>query len=93
MKEEIKMSLPNLGINSESIQFEVALEKLGQSQQLFIQEIAREKSKPVPSMPYINYCNSRISSIEDLQDTLDPTDRDTILKILEDSPAFVVPRG
>ncbi|MDR1051687.1 MAG: antitoxin [Deltaproteobacteria bacterium] len=87
------MSLPNLGINSESIQFEVALEKLGQSKQLFIQEIGKEKEKPVPSLAYIQYCESRKSIIDDLQDTLDPNDRDTILKILEDSPAFVVPRG
>jgi hypothetical protein len=87
------MALPDLGINSESIQYEVALEKLGQNMQLFISEIGKEKGKPIPSSAYIGYCHARKSAFEDLQDSLDPNDKDTIEKILGNHPAFAVPRG
>ena len=39
----------DLGINSSSISYEVALEVLGQSRQPFMQAIHEEKQKPAPS--------------------------------------------
>jgi hypothetical protein len=84
------MALPNLGLNSEAIMYEVALEKLGQNKQPFISATGREKEKAAPSQAFIEYCESRILALDDLQDALDPNDKETIEKILEDHPVFKV---
>jgi hypothetical protein len=52
------MALADLGINNDSIHYEVALEVLGQKKQPFIRAIAEEKEKPNPSAELIAYCKA-----------------------------------
>lgn len=81
----------DLGINSSSISYEVALEVLGQSRQPFMQAIHEEKQKPAPSQVFIRYCESRLVALDELQDSLQPTDVATIERILtKGEPAFKV---
>lgn len=72
----------NLGINSGSISYEVALEVLGQSRQPFMQAIHDERQKPTPSLVFIRYCENRLAALDELQDDLQPTDLGTIERIL-----------
>ena len=53
----------DLGINSGSISYEVALEVLGQNRQPFMQAIHEERQKPAPSQVFIRYCESRLAAI------------------------------
>jgi hypothetical protein len=78
----IGVSSVNLGVNSASISYEVALEVLGQSRQPFMTAIREESAKVSPSTPFIRYCEARLNAIDDLQDELVPTDHDTIERIL-----------
>ncbi len=81
----------DLGINTESISYEVALEVIGQSRQPFMQAIYEEKQKQVPSQAFIRYCESRLAALDELQETLQPTDLDTIERILtKGDPVFKV---
>lgn len=82
--------LLDLGINSDSIAFEVALEALGQSLQPFMQAIALERAKPTPSAAFIRYCEARLAAIDALQEDLHPTDMDTVRRILGRDPLFTV---
>ena len=72
----------DLGINSKSISYEVALEVLGQSRQPFMQAIHDEMQKPAPSQVFIRYCESRLAALDEMQDGLQPTDLGTIERIL-----------
>lgn len=72
----------DLGINSASIGYEVALEVLGQSRQPFMQAIYEERQKPAPSQVFIRYCESRLAALDEMQDGLQPTDLGTIERIL-----------
>ena len=72
------MSL-TLGINGDSINYEVALEVLGQSRQPFMQAIHLERQQPMPSQAFIKFCQARLSAIDDLQEELQPTDQRTTL--------------
>lgn len=72
----------DLGINSASIGYEVALEVLGQSRQPFMQAIHEERQKPAPSQVFIRYCESRLAALDEMQDGLQPTDLGTIERIL-----------
>ena len=78
----------DLGINSGSINYEVALEVLGQSRQPFMQAIHDERQKPVPSPVFIRYCQSRLAALDELQDGLKPTDFATIERILTKGDAL-----
>lgn len=78
----------DLGINSESINYEVALEVLGQSRQPLMQELDDERAKPEPSEAYIRYCELRLKAIDELQDELRLKDTATINKILDNQLAF-----
>jgi hypothetical protein len=78
----------DLGINSESISFEVALEALGQGRQPFMAAIEAEKEKAHPSEPYIKYCEMRLAALDELQDELRPTDTETIRQILDRTGIF-----
>lgn len=81
--------MANLGLNNASIDFEVALEVLGQGKQPFISAIRSEQAKPNPSAAFIHYCGMRKAAISELQDSLRPDDTDTIEKILnKQSPFF-----
>lgn len=75
----------DLGINSSSISYEVALEVLGQRRQPFMQAIHDERKKKVPSEAFIRYCESRLAALDELQDDLLPGDMDTIERILDKS--------
>ena len=72
----------NFGLNDASINYEVALELLGQSLQPFMQAIYEEKQKPTPSQAFIRYCAERMAAISELQSELHPSDLDTIKRIL-----------
>jgi hypothetical protein len=76
------MTAVNLGINGESIQYEVALEVLGQERQPFMEASKLEKAKPEPSAAFMRYCDLRLVALDELQENLRTTDRDTIEKIL-----------
>ena len=79
----------DLGINSESISYEVALEVLGQSRQPFMQAIHDERRKAAPSQALIGYCEPRLKAIDELQESLQPADRSTIERILSKTdPVF-----
>lgn len=78
----------DLGINSDSIAFEVALEALGQSRLPFMQAIAEERAKPAPSAAFIRYCEARLAAIDALQAELHPTDLATVRRILNRDPLF-----
>ncbi len=81
----------DLGINSSSISYEVALEVLGQSRQPFMQAIHEEKQKAEPSQVFIRYCESRLAALDELQEGLQPSDLATIERILtKGEPAFKV---
>ena len=81
----------DLGINSSSISYEVALEVLGQSRQPFMQAIHEEKHKAEPSQVFIRYCESRLAALDELQEGLQPSDLATIERILtKGEPAFKV---
>lgn len=77
------MALTDIGLNSDSIHFEVALEVLGESRQPFMEAIRVEKEKERPSQAFIAYCDARLVAIDDLQEDLEPSDLDTIEKILD----------
>lgn len=78
-----QMPAVNLGINSESIQYEVALEILGQERQPFVAAINLEKAKAKPSAAFLRYCEMRLLALDELQGNLRTTDRDTIEQILD----------
>lgn len=73
----------NLGINNDSIQYEVALDILGQELQTFLRTIREEKEKPTPSLALIKYCEMRQAAIYEMQDLLRVEDRGTIERILD----------
>lgn len=77
-----------IGINNPGMAYEVALEILGQSRQAYMQAITDEKHKPTQSMPLIEYCKIRLSSIDRLQETLMPDDFDTVRRILDKEVPF-----
>ena len=83
------MALADLGINNDSINYEVALEVLGQRMQPFIRAIAEEKEKANPSAELIAYCKARKHALANLQDDLRVGDKDTIEAIFDkDNPLF-----
>jgi len=75
----------DLGLNSDSINYEVALEKLGQCRQPLMAEIRLERDKAEPSQPYIDYCVALLAALDQLQGDLEPRDCDVVNKILDDS--------
>jgi hypothetical protein len=76
------VALIDLGINSNSISYEVALEVLGQSQQPLISARNAEKSKESPSPALLAYLSARISALDDLVADLNSKDMSTIELIL-----------
>jgi hypothetical protein len=78
----------DLGINSDSIAHEVALEALGQSLQPLLQAVANERAKSAPSAAFLRYCEARIAAIDALQDELSPADTATVRRILSRDPVF-----
>lgn len=73
----------DLGINSNTINYEVAIEILGQSRQPLMAAMRVEREKPQPSPVLIQYIEARLSALDVLQDTLAVSDASTIAKILD----------
>jgi hypothetical protein len=82
----------DLGINSDSINYEVALEKLGQSRQPWMTEIRLERAKAMPSQVYIDYCTAQLAALDQLQGDLEPRDLEVVTKILDGS-LFCMPQA
>lgn len=80
--KEIRM-ISNLGMNDASINYEVALEVLGQSMQPFIRAMNSEKAKANPSAALIEYCEARKRALSRLQNNLRADDMTTIMSILD----------
>ena len=78
----------DLGINSSSISYEVALEVLGQSRQPFMQAIHKEQQKLTPSQVLIQYYEMRLSALDRLQDDITPQDMDAVRRIFDKQAAF-----
>jgi hypothetical protein len=79
----------NLGLNSGTINYEVALEILGQGRQPYMKAIADERRKSKPSQVMIDYCETQLAALDDLQDNLMPSDSEVITRILQqDDPVF-----
>lgn len=70
------------------VRYEVALEVLGQGRQPIMSAIADERQKAQPSQPFIRYCEMRLEAIDELQDNLEPSDADTIERILDPNSTF-----
>ena len=81
--------IENLGINSESIGYEVAIEVLGQKRQPYMNAIHEERQKKVPAESFIRYCEACLKAIDELQDSLMPSDKTTIERILNQDQAFI----
>lgn len=79
----------DLGINSDSIHYETALEILGQSKQPFMTAIINEKTKSAPSKEFIKFCEMRLAALSELQDELRHNDIDTIAKILDKNETLI----
>ncbi|PLY44079.1 antitoxin [Janthinobacterium sp. ROICE36] len=76
------MSL-DVGLNSDSINYEVALDIAGERRQFFMEAIRLENAQDLPSPLFVEYCEARLRLIEHFQDDLRPTDLRTIERILD----------
>jgi hypothetical protein len=76
------MELPNLGLNDESIKYEVALDVIGSKKQPFVQARYDEEKKENPSQILIDYYTNRLRALDDLREELDPNDKEIIYKLL-----------
>lgn len=76
------MAITKFTINDESINYEVALEILGQEQQILLSAISKEKERETPSKEIIEYLESRFDAVHKLQVCL-PYDSHLILQILD----------
>lgn len=77
------MGTIELGVNSDSIKFEVAIEILGQELQPFVSALAVERQKAAPSAALVGYYQARIDALREFQDVLDVADLDAINSILD----------
>lgn len=77
-----------IGINSQELNYEVALDALGRKRQPIMRAMYTERAKPTPSQAYIDYCRSVLAAIDDMQDSLLPSDVATIDAILRDNLAL-----
>jgi hypothetical protein len=66
-----------------SVDYEVALELLGQYKQPFVQAERDEERKERPNELFLAYCRARIRALGELQDELDAGDAELIAKILD----------
>lgn len=73
----------NLGLNSASIKYEVALEILGQERAPLMDAIRREQAKAIPCVALIRFYETRLSALGELQDALRTSDLDAIEQVLD----------
>ena len=83
------MTVVDLGINSTSIQYEVALEILGQERQPLMNAIRNEKAKPTPSAQIIQYFEARLAALDELQQNLRVADLSAIEQVLDPSNRLI----
>lgn len=83
------MAIVDLGVNSASIQYEVALEILGQERQPLMAAIREEKGKSEPSAQMIQYFEMRLTALDELQDNLRVEDLGAIEQILDPSNRLI----
>jgi hypothetical protein len=74
----LKFQLNDAGIN-----YEVALEILGQEKQPFVNALSEERRKAQPSEALMAYCKARIAALDELQESLRSDDAETIGLILD----------
>lgn len=82
--------MQDIGINSDGIHFEVALELLGQGRQPFMQALKEERTKAAPSQPLIRYYEMRLAALDELQDSITPKDMDAVQRIFDKQAAFQI---
>lgn len=73
----------NLGINSNSIKYEVALEILGQERAPLMRAIRLENAKAAPCMALTQFFQARLHALDELQNELRPSDLDAIEMVLD----------
>ncbi|MDR0378371.1 MAG: hypothetical protein LBI62_00200 [Candidatus Accumulibacter sp.] len=66
-----------------SVDYEVALEVLGQYKQPFVQAEFEEEQKEHPNQAFLDYCRASINALGELQDELHTTDTELIAKIID----------
>ena len=79
----------DLGLNSEAIKFEVALEILGQELQPFMAALRIEREQASPSAPMIRYYEQRLAALDELQGALRTTDARAINQIVDSSNRLI----
>ena len=72
-----------LGLNDKGANYEVALEKIGQRKQPFVQALHDERNKDQPSTPLIEYLQANITALGRLQSDLSPADTNAVMQILD----------
>lgn len=77
------MGAVDLGINGGAIQYEVALEILGQERQPFMSALRAERAKASPSAALIHYYEARLQALDELQDSLRTDDTSAVVQILD----------
>jgi hypothetical protein len=71
-----------MAIKDKYIEFEVALEILGQSQAPLVDAIHNERNKPQPSELKIKYLLDKIASIQNLMEEIMPDDVELVAEIM-----------
>ena len=71
------------------INYEVALEMLGNAAQPFIQAREEERKKSYTNEAFIQYCSDRIKAITVFRHNLRATDEDVIARILDPNDTIV----
>lgn len=77
------MGAVDLGINGGAIQYEVALEILGQERQPFMAALRAERAKAEPSSALVRYYEARLAALDELQDSLRTSDTVAVVQILD----------
>lgn len=77
------MGAVDLGINGGAIQYEVALEILGQERQPFMAALRAERAKAEPSFALVHYYEARLAALDELQDSLRTGDTAAVVQILD----------
>jgi uncharacterized membrane protein YkoI len=77
-----QMKLPNLGINNDSINYEVAFQSIGARVNRLVQAKYHEKQKSNPSQALIEYYSNRINALDELRENMEITDSELIESII-----------
>lgn len=75
--------MPKWQLDDAGINYEVALDILGQEKQPFVNTMWEERRKEKPSEALVAYCEARIAALDDLQESLRSGDTELISQILD----------